>query len=116
MRVTHEFRFEAAHHLPRHPGKCRNPHGHSWRCRVTVEGRVNPSDGMAFDFLELQAAVRERILGRTEHKNLNDLLSNPTAELLAIWIWDQLRELPLQEVQLYETADCWVTYGGPGGP
>ncbi len=113
MLVTHQFGFEAAHHLPHHPGKCRRPHGHSWTCRVTVEGPVNPDDGMAFDFLELQKIVRERILARVEHRDLNDLLPNPTAELTAVWIWDQLRDLPVREVRLNETETCYVTYQGP---
>ena len=42
-RVYKEFGFEAAHRLPNVPAdhKCARLHGHSFRARITVEGRVN---------------------------------------------------------------------------
>ena len=40
MRVRRRFRFEAAHELPRHPGKCRKLHGHSYELFVVVEGPI----------------------------------------------------------------------------
>lgn len=44
MRVGKEFRFEAAHRLPRHDGKCRRPHGHSYVLWVEVEGEAKMYD------------------------------------------------------------------------
>ena len=37
MRIRRRFAFEAAHRLPKHPGKCRDLHGHSYELVVTVE-------------------------------------------------------------------------------
>jgi len=52
-----------------------------------------------------------------DHRNLNDVLDNPTAENIARWIWETLApRLPgLSEVRLFEIPDCCVTYRGPGG-
>jgi 6-pyruvoyltetrahydropterin/6-carboxytetrahydropterin synthase len=114
MIVARCFEFQAAHHLPRHPGKCRRPHGHSYRLEVLCEGPVDPESGMVVDFADLKAAVQERVLDRFDHRDLNDILENPTAELIAAWIWDELREadLPIQEIRLWETSTCYVVYRG----
>ena len=53
MIVRRRFDFEAAHRLPRHPGKCRELHGHSYRLVVAVERPVDPDSGMVIDFGDL---------------------------------------------------------------
>ena len=58
MRVVRRFRFEAAHHLPRHEGKCREMHGHSYELIVTVERPVDEYSGMVIDFSDLKRVVR----------------------------------------------------------
>ena len=116
MRITRRFVFEAAHRLPYYDGPCFQPHGHSYKLRVTLEAPVERRTGMSMDFVELDRIVREKVLAQVDHKNLNDLLENPTAELIVMWIWKQLEgELSgLCELRLAETEDCWVTYrGGP---
>ena len=45
MKIGKTYSFEAAHHLPNHNGKCKNPHGHSYRLEVEVEGGLNPFPG-----------------------------------------------------------------------
>ena len=80
--VTRTFRFEAAHQLPWHEGKCRNLHGHSYRLDVTVAGPVGPN-GIVLDFADLRAVVDREVVDRYDHRFLNDLMDNPTAELLA---------------------------------
>jgi 6-pyruvoyltetrahydropterin/6-carboxytetrahydropterin synthase len=69
---------------------------------------------MVVDFADLKAAVREKILDRVDHQNLNDLLENPTAEIIAAWVWRELREagLPIHEIRLWETSACYVAYRG----
>jgi 6-pyruvoyltetrahydropterin/6-carboxytetrahydropterin synthase len=64
-----------------------------------------------------RSIVGERILARVDHRTLNDVLDNPTAENIARWIWESLAgSLPgLVEVRLYEIPDSCVTYRGPGG-
>ena len=114
MRVRRRFSFEAAHHLPRHPGKCRELHGHSYRLVVTVDRPVDPVSGLAIDFSELKDIVRREVVDRLDHRYVNDLIDNPTAEVMAAWIWRRLVEpLPgLDEVELWETASCAVVYRG----
>ncbi len=108
MRVTKRFRFEAAHHLPGYPGNCARPHGHGYRLEVTVEGPIR-DDGLVFDFHDLKRIVTERVIDRLDHRDLNELLPNPSAENVLVWIRHELADLPLVELRLYETDDSWVT-------
>ena len=117
MRLDVEFTFAAAHRLPRYEGPCFRMHGHNYRFLVAVEGEVDPGTGMIADFGAIKDTVREHVLARVDHRNLNDLLENPTAENIARWIWEALepRLAGLAEIRLYEIPDCCVTYRGPGG-
>ncbi|MHC5037929.1 MAG: 6-carboxytetrahydropterin synthase QueD [Planctomycetota bacterium] len=112
MKVSKEFSFDAAHNLKEYQGKCEALHGHTYRLRITVEIPVGPT-GMAFDFVDLKRIVEDRVISVLDHTYLNDTLRQPTAENLAIWIWDTLSELPLWEVRVWETPDSFVAYGGP---
>jgi 6-pyruvoyltetrahydropterin/6-carboxytetrahydropterin synthase len=117
MRLDVEFYFAAAHRLPRYEGPCFRMHGHNYKMFVSVEGEVDPKPGMIFDFGVLKQVVQEHVMSRVDHRNLNDVLDNPTAENIARWVWETLApHLPgLCEVRLYEIPDCCVTYRGPGG-
>jgi 6-pyruvoyltetrahydropterin/6-carboxytetrahydropterin synthase len=114
MRVRVTFDFEAAHRLPHHQGKCKDLHGHSYHLVVSVERKVAPDSGMAIDFADLKRVVRRDVVDRLDHTFINDLIDNPTAEVMAVWIWDALREsLPgVAEVELWETRSCAVVYRG----
>lgn len=114
MRVRRRFRFEAAHSLPHHPGACRGLHGHSYELDVMVEGAVDGATGLVLDFAELKQAVGREVLERLDHKLLNEVLDNPTAERVTLWIWERLASaLPgLVEVELHETRDCSVVWRG----
>ena len=107
--VTRSFRFEAAHQLPWHPGKCRDLHGHSYRLDVTVEGPVGPQ-GIVLDFDELKDVVEREVVARYDHRYLNELMDNPTAELVAHHIWKTLEAagLRLTCVRLWETESSMV--------
>jgi 6-pyruvoyltetrahydropterin/6-carboxytetrahydropterin synthase len=117
MRLDVEFYFAAAHRLPRYEGPCFRMHGHNYRFFVTLEGEVDPRTGMIADFGEVKRIVQEQVLARVDHRNLNDVLENPTAENIARWIWEVLEpHVPgLAEVRLYEIPDSCVTYRGPRG-
>ena len=114
MRVRRRFRFEAAHRLPRHPGKCRELHGHSYELVVVVERPVDPESGMAIDFSDMKAVVRKEVVDPLDHRMLNDVMENPTAEEIAVWAWNRLSGslAGLVEVELHETRDCSVVYRG----
>ena len=115
MRVKVTFDFEAAHRLPHHPGKCRELHGHSYRLVVTVERPVPAATGIAIDFADLKQIVRREVVDPLDHTYVNDRIDNPTAEVMAAWIWNALREplSGLAEVELWETRSCAVVYRGP---
>ena len=114
MIVRRTFEFEAAHRLPGHPGKCRELHGHSYKLAVLVEREVDPDSGMAIDFGDLKKLVGERVVQRLDHTYVNDIIDNPTAERMAVWIWNELRPVlsGLQEIELHETSRCSVIYRG----
>jgi len=102
------FRFEAAHVLPHHAGKCARLHGHSYRLDVAVIGSLQTTGsatGMVVDFDELGDAVRAHVIEPLDHSSLNERIANPTAELIALWIWDALApSVPLlREIVLWET-------------
>lgn len=109
MALVREFRFEAAHTLLWHPGKCSRPHGHSYRLEVTVEGE--PDDrGVVMDFADLKRAVTTSVLDRVDHNDLNGIIDNPTAERVIAQIGGWLDEAGLawSTLRLWETADCSV--------
>ena len=114
MIVRRSFEFESAHRLPEHPGKCRELHGHSYRLVVAVERAVEPKSGMAVDFGDLKRVVARDVIELVDHRSLNDLIDNPTAERIAEWMWGKLRSgLPgLVEIELHETRSCSVVYRG----
>ena len=114
MRVKRVFDFEAAHVLPHHPGKCRNLHGHSYRLVVTVDRPVDPASGLAIDFADLKAIVRREVVDVLDHRYVNDLIDNPSAENMTVWMWGRLvPALPgLVEIELWETRSCAVVYRG----
>ena len=112
IQLTRSFSFEAAHFLEWHPGRCRNLHGHHYSFEVTVGGELT-EQGVVVDFDDLAATVESCVLSEFDHRLLNELLANPTAELIAAEIWHRLApELPgLARIRLYETPDCYVELG-----
>lgn len=117
MEVFKEFTFDAAHYLPYVPEthKCRRMHGHTYRVRVVVRGPLDPKLGWVMDFGDLKMLVQP-IIQQLDHYTLNDIegLENPTAENLAIWIWNKLkRDLPiLTEIWVFETPMSACVYRG----
>jgi 6-pyruvoyltetrahydropterin/6-carboxytetrahydropterin synthase len=107
--VTCSFTFEAAHRLAWHPGKCRNLHGHSYRLEVTVAGPLD-SNGVVVDFDLLTEIVGREVIEQWDHRDLNEILDNPTAELLAHRAWELLTAagVDLAALRLWETADSSV--------
>ncbi|TAH21203.1 MAG: 6-carboxytetrahydropterin synthase [Cytophagales bacterium] len=104
-------------------GKCNNPnfHGHNYDLIVQVIGEIDPETGYVMDMKVLSDIIKENILDRFDHKNLNMEVSefqnlNPTAENIALVIWQILKEkintlinpnLAIK-VKLYETERNFV--------
>ncbi len=129
---SRRYRFSASHRL--HAGvltveqnratygKCNNPfgHGHNYILEVTVGGPVRAETGMVCNMVDLDSAVRERVLARFDHTNLNlDPLFHkvvPTTENLCIEVYNLLRsaalEAELVRVRVEETSNNFFEYAG----
>ena len=105
-------------------GKCNNEnyHGHNYDLIVKVTGPVDPDTGYVIDLKILNEIIRQHIIERYDHKNLyldipdfSDL--NPSAENIAVKIWEILREQLDRKfklrIQLFETERNFVEYSGP---
>ncbi len=105
--ITRRERFTAAHRLFRKEysdeenmevfGKCSNPnwHGHNYQLFVTVKGEINPKTGFLINLTDLKNIIREKIIDKVDHKNLNievDFLKNKftSTEVIAVSIWKEL--------------------------
>jgi 6-pyruvoyltetrahydropterin/6-carboxytetrahydropterin synthase len=113
VQIRKSFTFEAAHVLPHHPGKCARLHGHSYRLDVVLEGTLQatgPATGMVEDFEVVSRVVKAAVIGDLDHRSLNELMDNPTAENIVTWIWRRLAsELSqLAELTLWETPTACV--------
>jgi 6-pyruvoyltetrahydropterin/6-carboxytetrahydropterin synthase len=102
-------------------GKCNNPHfhGHNYELVIKVTGEPDPETGYVMDMKLLSDIAQENVLERFDHKNLNDDTAefknlNPTAENIAIVIYNILREkIDLKfdlQIRLYETERNFVDY------
>jgi 6-pyruvoyltetrahydropterin/6-carboxytetrahydropterin synthase len=131
--VSRSAHFNAAHRLYRKDwddqrnaeifGKCNNPnfHGHNYELIVSVTGAIDPETGYVIDIKILKDIINQEVEEPFDHKNLNlDVPEfanlNPTAENIAVVIWNRIRrriapEMEL-EVTLYETPRNFVTYKG----
>lgn len=93
MQVSKDFTFDAAHFLTKYYGKCEHLHGHTYKLRVIVEGDIQ-SNGLVIDFVVLKRIVKKHVLDVVDHRLLNDIIENPSAERLIVWIWKKLQNLP----------------------
>jgi 6-pyruvoyltetrahydropterin/6-carboxytetrahydropterin synthase len=117
MFLIKEFEFDSAHFLPAYKGKCEALHGHTYKLAVKLEGAPN-KEGMVMDFAELKKTVTEKVIDLLDHTCLNDLLPQPSAENVVVWIWDALcvplrrDNCALYELELWETRTSGVVYRG----
>jgi 6-pyruvoyltetrahydropterin/6-carboxytetrahydropterin synthase len=105
-------------------GKCANDnwHGHNYELYVTVKGIADPNTGFLFDVKKLSAIIKDRVIEKIDHKNLNmdvDFLQGQicSTENLTVAIWQQLKpympqNVQLHSVKLYETPRIYVEYFG----
>lgn len=131
--VNRKAHFNAAHRLHNPDwsaeknqavfGKCNNPnyHGHNYDLIVAVTGKIDPETGYVLDVKVLKDLIKSEVEEPFDHKNLNldteeFKALNPTAENIAVVIWNKLRakinpSLELK-VTLYETPRNFVEYSG----
>lgn len=133
--LTRKEHFNAAHRLYREDysdeqnllifGKCSNPnwHGHNYNLYVTVTGELNPETGFVINLKKLSEIIKDHILDKIDHKNINlevEFMKGKMAstEILAKAIFDELYS-PVREaggilysVRLEETENNIVEYTG----
>jgi 6-pyruvoyltetrahydropterin/6-carboxytetrahydropterin synthase len=105
-------------------GKCANEnwHGHNFELFVTLKGEPNPDTGFVYDVKKLSVIVKEHVIDKLDHKNLNvdvDFMKDKlcSIENLVIGIWNELAPHLPAEVQLHclklsETPRIYVEYYG----
>ena len=90
-------------------------HGHSYQVDVIIEGTIGEDTGWVMDFSDIDEHVMP-LVKKLDHYVLNEIedLSNPTSELLAVWMWQRLvKTLPgLIEVVVSETPTSRCIYRG----
>jgi 6-pyruvoyltetrahydropterin/6-carboxytetrahydropterin synthase len=130
--LTRRYLFSASHRLHNEEfsaeqnrsiyGKCNNPHGHghNYHLEITVSGQVDERTGMVCNLMDLDNFVREEILDRYDHQNLNTLPEFakhvPTTENLCTEVYDILRRgfphAHLEKVRIEETMMNSFEYAG----
>lgn len=116
MLMTKIFKFESAHNLLNYEGACSNLHGHSYELHVSLKGNTLVN-GMLVDFSKLKEIVQRKVISKLDHAYLNDIVTQPTAEHIAQWIFSQLSwanndAITLHSIKLYETATSFIEYKG----
>ena len=105
--VTKLLEFSAAHAV-----LGEELHGHNYKVALTVSGPLT-EDQVVMDFRELKR-IAEEVIGELDHRNLNELMPEPTAERIALTIWNSLerklksRGVTLERVTLWENDRSWV--------
>ena len=104
--------FAAAHHLtnvePDH--QCARVHGHNYRVEFELSSLDLDEHGFVLDY-----GVLKELVSQYDHRDLNDFLENPTAELLAQELALQLDELlppfiRIRYIRVHENDTSWAEY------
>jgi 6-pyruvoyltetrahydropterin/6-carboxytetrahydropterin synthase len=131
MKIAKEFTWEMGHRLSFHSGKCKNLHGHSYKCWIELSGDPN-SDGMVLDYYDLKKIV-EPIFDDLDHsfmvfkndKELIDVLNKlnsrlvvvdfeTTAENICLYLLDKLKSAGLPQnihsvkIRVLETENSYA--------
>jgi 6-pyruvoyltetrahydropterin/6-carboxytetrahydropterin synthase len=122
--VTKAVEFSSAHFLPNYEGNCKNLHGHTWKLEVTVcmfedtfEDK-RTKQGMILDFKKLYSILDNHIIKLLDHKLINDVIENPTAENLVLWaksalidaLIEEFEDVWLQRIKLWESPTSYVEW------
>jgi 6-pyruvoyltetrahydropterin/6-carboxytetrahydropterin synthase len=124
--VSAQAHYDAAHFLRHYEGKCAKLHGHRYVVEAVVQVRQLNQAGIAFDFADLKAALRELADG-LDRENLNELSQfrdlETSAENQARYFYEELKEgLPepaasgLLYARVWESPTQWAQYGVAAWP
>ena len=113
------FYFDAAHSLPNYKGKCSCLHGHRWKVEVGIEGSIQSAGsdtGMIVDFSKLKEKIGWIFNETLDHRFINEIIENPTAEIIIEWIKEKIitelmdTTLTLVGLKIYETPDSCIEW------
>jgi len=110
MRIVTDF--AAAHLLRDYAGVCNQLHGHNWKVEVNVTATALDKVGMGMDFKVIKDATRQ-LIGELDHRHLNEIppfdTVNPTAENIAVYLYQRLSEQLNTETTRVSTITIWET-------
>lgn len=131
MKIAKEFNWEMGHRLPFHEGKCKNLHGHSYKCIVEVTGEPD-KHGMVLDYFEMKKIIGPIIeeldhsfmVGRNDKEvieflekiNSQKVVVNfeSTAENICLYLLDKIKAAALPKnvasvkVKVFETENSYA--------
>lgn len=87
MKIAKDFRWEMAHRLQCHKGKCFNLHGHSYKLQIEFEGKVDDKNGMVLDYFDVKDAI-DPVVNKLDH---------------TVAVWEEDKEL-LQMIKSMNSA------------
>ena len=135
--IHRKERFNAAHRLYNPSwseeknkevfGMCANEnfHGHNFELTVSVAGEPDPSTGFVMDLKVLSGIIKEKVIDKLDHKNINtdvEFMQGKMAscEILITEIWNILSmeissvsNAKLKRLLLKETDNNLIEYQGP---
>lgn len=106
--VSKRMEIAGAHNLKLdYESKCSNIHGHNWIVTVHCKAEELNNNGMVMDFTHIKKQIHDKL----DHKYINDVVDfNPTAENMAKWIYDQLKNRGCYKVEVQESEGNTATY------
>lgn len=134
--ITRKEHFNAAHKMSNPAwskeknetvfGPCANEnwHGHNYELFVTVKGNPHPETGYVMDIKVLSTLLRENLINKVDHKNLNidvefmqGIMASTENFTIAIWkliqpLIEKNEGVQLHSIKLYETPRNFVEYFG----
>ena len=139
LTLTRRVHFSAAHRYRRPEwddarhlevfGKCARPqyHGHTYICDVTVSGPIDPATGFVVDLGLLDRVLRDDVIERLDHANLNldipeftEGRTIPSSEMLSAWIAERVQRglahtnTRVVRVRVAEEPQLWATWESEG--
>lgn len=113
--ISKKFSFSASHQLAGlkegHP--CMRLHGHNYEVELILYAHRLDEHGFVVDYNDMQPFA-DYIAQKLDHRHLNDMMYQPSAEYLAKHLYDVALELwsnPAISVRVSETPKTWAEYG-----
>jgi len=108
-----EDSFDSAHQLAGYQGKCARIHGHTWKVEAIFQFDKLNDIGLSYDFKDLKVGLHG-VCDWLDHKFLNDLILQPTAEHIAKKIYEELKDLanyptPIK-IRVWESPRAYCEY------